>query len=85
MAKAKKSKKVTFAGRPAGAPNQKSMFLRNIPKSIRMSEGMAETLKALVATGSYKSEADVLHEAVQQLGFRKLSIDKDIYWLNQIQ
>ena len=50
----------------------------------RATEGLNKTIDALMATGAYKSKADVIHEAVQMLAMRKLSKKIDLYWISKI-
>lgn len=76
--------KFKTAGRPAGKANKRSGQLRSQETNIRCSEGFNETIKMLVATGNYSSKADVLHEALQQLAFKKLTDKKGIFWANKI-
>ena len=84
---AKSIKTLTFkeAGRPAGSPNKGTGYVRNISMSFRATEGLQKTIEALIASGNYKTKSDVIHEAVQILGFKKLSKKMEIYWLNKIQ
>lgn len=77
--------KIKDPGRPGGSPNKKSGFIRDRKLDIRVTEGLDETIKALVATGNYKSPSDVVHEAVQLLGLKKLSKKMEMYWINKIQ
>ncbi len=77
--------KIKFSGRPAGSPNNKSTYVRNIGKTYRASEGMVKTLQALIANSNYKSASDVLHDAVQQLAYKKNLNKKELYWVNRIQ
>lgn len=80
MAKASKKK----AGRPRGAMGVKSSVLRDeICSQFRCSRAFNEVVKELVATGHYKSKADVMHDALQILAARKLP--GTFYWINKIQ
>lgn len=91
MAKATRSKfskllQDPAIGRPPGSPNAKSAVLRDeFVRQFRCSEGFNKVLEALVATGNYKSKADVLHEALQQLAIKKNQDPEVIRWINKIQ
>jgi Arc/MetJ-type ribon-helix-helix transcriptional regulator len=76
--------KIKEAGRPPGAPNKKSIYVRDEDLKIRASEGLNKTITALIASGEYKSKADVIHDAVQHLAYRKLSKKTDLYWMKRI-
>lgn len=77
--------KIKQAGRPEGAPGKRSGYLRNVPFTFKGTEGLEMTIKALIATGNYKTKSDVIHEAIQQLAIKKLSEPIEIYWLQKIQ
>lgn len=80
MAKAKKK----APGRPPGAAGKKSEHLRDqVFTQMRCSRGFNKVVEELVTLGLYKSKADVMHEALQQLAYKKL--DATFYWINKIQ
>lgn len=74
-------------GRPKGAAGQKHEFERNENfNKFRCSTGFKNVVEMLVAGGHYKSQADVLHEAVQRLAFGKdVDIEHYNYWRGKIQ
>jgi len=80
---AKAHKKTKDPGRPVGAPNKGSLYVRDETLNMRVSEGFNKTLDALIKAG-YKSKADAIHEALQLLAMRKLSDPVDLYWINKI-
>jgi hypothetical protein len=77
--------KIKEAGRPPGAANKRSAFVRNHKYQGRCTEGFIKTVQALIGAGIYKTPADVIHEAVQLLANKKLTTAKDRYWITQIQ
>jgi len=79
------AKKYKEAGRPPGAPNKKSQYQRTASLNIRVTEGFENTVLALIAAELYKSKSDVLHDALQQLAYKKLTDKKDIFWVSKIQ
>jgi len=63
------------SGRPAGSPNEGNNFPRTEwVNRFRASEGMVKTLQVLRDSGRYKSDGDILHEALQQLANRQAAI-----------
>lgn len=83
MATAKK-KSLTFKqpGRKPGSANKANGVPRNEKFSpMRCSEGFAEAVKEMTATGMYGSKADVLHEAVQLLSLKRIPGSK---WIDKI-
>jgi hypothetical protein len=81
MVKAKKK----GPGRPAGTGNIKSAFVRDrICTQFRCSQGFDETWKEIKRVNpSYKSQADVLHRALEILAARELP--STYFWYGKIQ
>jgi len=76
--------RIKKAGRPVGSIGTKTAFARDeFCTQFRCSRGFNEVVKELIASGQYKSKADVLHEALQILAARKLL--GTFYWINKIQ
>lgn len=72
------------SGRPEGSIDKKSDYPRNeILAQIRCTEGFNKCVDELVSKGIYKSKSDVLHDALQQLAYKKLP--GKFPWLNKIQ
>lgn len=78
-------KKLKDTGRPVGAPNKKSGYVRDEKLNARVTEGLKKTVAHLQEVAGYKSPSDVLHDAVQQLGYKKLEHKTHIFWLSKIQ
>ena len=75
--------KIKSPGRQPGIPNPKSAFLRDeICARFRCSRGFKEVVNELKVVAGYKSESDIMHEAVQILAARKLPAD--FYWRDKI-
>ncbi len=83
MAKANKK----GPGRPKGAAGQKHEFERNEKfNKFRCSLGFKNVVQMLVAGGHYKSQVDVLHDAVQRLAYsRDVEIEHYHLWRGKIQ
>lgn len=86
MAKAVRKKRLAYkeAGRPAGSANKTSGYPREYISKIRCSEGFKETIRILKDLDPKKSEADIIHEALQLFAIRKVSNNKDLYYVNRI-
>lgn len=78
------AKKHKEAGRPAGAPNRGNSYSRTCKTNIRVTEGFKQTIQLLIEAEPGKSEADLIHEALQQFAVRKVNTKKGIYWVNRI-
>jgi len=84
MAKASRvTKKIKFAGRPAGAPNKSNLYPRNENCKVRCSGGFNEVLQELAAQDRI-SKSDVLHKALQQFAYQHEITDKLKLWINKI-
>ena len=84
MAKAKKK----APGRPPGAANKKNSAVRDErAPGFRCTQGFNKTVEMLIGSGQYKSQADVYHEAVQQLAYKKTVPKEPNYnfWISKIQ
>ena len=73
------------AGRPPGSPNKKSQYQRTASLNIRVTEGFENTLQWLISEEIYKSKSDVLHDALQQLAYKKVTDKKALLWISKIQ
>ena len=79
------AKKFKEAGRPVGAANLKSGYVRDEKISCRVTEGLNKTVAALMEECGYKSPSDVLHDAIQQLAYKKITDKKSLFWVSKIQ
>jgi Arc/MetJ-type ribon-helix-helix transcriptional regulator len=73
-----------FPGRPKGAANLANGHTRHLNCSFRCTEAFDQILKHLVASGQYKSKADVMHEALQLLALKKVTNDAYKHRINNI-
>jgi len=73
------------SGRPKNAPNRKSAYVRDERISCRVTEGLNKTVAALIEECGYKSPSDVLHDAIQQLAYKKITDKKSLFWVSKIQ
>lgn len=71
-------------GRPPGATNKKSRYIRDQKLNMRCTEGFEKTVAQLQLAGNYKSAADVVHEAVKHFALTKNLDKKSLYWINRI-
>lgn len=77
--------KIKETGRPSGSANKRSGFVRDEKLSCRVTEGFNKTVAALIAVAGYSSASDVVHDAVQQLAYKKLSNKTDLFYVSKIQ
>lgn len=72
------------AGRPEGTPNKGIEFLKNEKLTQRLvTRGFIECMRELKKTCGYKSEVDVMMDAMDILANRKLP--DSFYWRGKIQ
>jgi hypothetical protein len=75
--------KLKEKGRPPGAANVKSRFVRDQVINARVSEGFLQCLEEMASMDGV-SKADVLHEALLQFAYRHRTSPKLKAWTKKI-
>lgn len=74
-----------FAGRPVGAANKSTGFLRKQSLQLMVSDGFAEVLRYLVEVSPEgTSRTDLLHEALRDFSYKKLTEAKHLRAVKKI-